>query len=61
MATTEPLKASFLPSIEVALRAVAAQGEDVSTADFAALMEGIMVVFDHLGPVLYFAKQVGRS
>ena len=47
----------FLPRIASALAAVREQGDEISTASMAALFDSIITVFDHLGPVLHFAKQ----
>ena len=52
----EPPKKTFLNAIADALAAVRAQGEEISTAAMVELFEAILKVFDHLGPVLHFAK-----
>ena len=47
----------FLPSIAGGVRAVTSQLEQgVQTEALATLVDHITIVFDHLGPVLHFAK-----
>jgi hypothetical protein len=47
----------FLPAIAAALADVQSEGENISTLSMVKLFEKILMVFDHLGPVLHFAKQ----
>jgi hypothetical protein len=48
----------FLPAIAAALADVQSEGKNISTINMVKLFEKILMVFDHLGPVLHFAKQV---
>ena len=52
----ETPKKTFLNAIADALATVRDQGEEISTAAMVELFEAILKVFDHLGPVLHFAK-----
>lgn len=47
----------FIPSIAEGLRLVQSAGQELRTMDFVELIDRIITVFDHLGPVLVFAKQ----
>ncbi|GAX75706.1 hypothetical protein CEUSTIGMA_g3149.t1 [Chlamydomonas eustigma] len=47
----------FLPAIAAALADVQNEGDSISTLSMVKLFEKILMVFDHLGPVLLFAKQ----
>lgn len=46
----------FLPSLTKASRIVHLQGETISTCDFTAVCDRILVALDKLGVVISFAK-----
>lgn len=46
----------FLPALTEAAKKVAAQGGSIDTLDFTNLCDTMIMVFDYLGTVFYFAK-----